>query len=96
MKKAYGGGHKTFNTSEGKRVVDVFSNGIAHESKVGYASKTKFIQKQIRKDVELVQSGEIEAAHWHFYRSPTTGKIGASKPLLKFLDECNIKYTIHY
>ena len=96
LKKAYGGEHKTFNTSEGKRVVDVFSNGIAHESKVGYASKTKFIQKQIRKDVELVQKGRIKAAHWHFYRSPTTGKIGASKPLLKFLDECNIKYTIHY
>ena len=96
LKKAYGGGHKTFNTSGGKRVVDVFANGIAHESKVGYVSKTQFIQKQIEKDVELVQTGKIKAAHWHFYRSPTTGKIGASRPLLKLLDDCNIKVTIHY
>ena len=96
LKKAYGGGHHTFNTSAGKRVVDVFANGIAHESKVGYASKTKFIQKQIEKDVELVRTGKIKAAHWHFYRSPTTGKIGASKPLLKLLGDCNIKVTIHY
>lgn len=58
----------------------MFANGIAHESKVGYVSKTQFIQKQIEKDVELVQ----------------TGKIGASRPLLKLLDDCNIKVTIHY
>lgn len=50
----------------------------------------------LEKDVELVQTGKIKAAHWHFYRSPTTGKIGASRPLLKLLDDCNIKVTIHY
>jgi len=67
---------------------------LMHRAKT--VSKTQFIQKQIEKDVELVQTGKIKAAHWHFYRSPTTGKIGASRPLLKLLDDCNIKVTIHY
>lgn len=46
----------------------------------------------------IVQRGEIKVAHWYFYRGPTTGEIGMSKPLQKFLDECCKKYNgkIHY
>ncbi len=48
------------------------------------------------KDAELITRGEINGAHWHFFRSGVTGKIGASKPLLDLLKEKGIKYTIHY
>lgn len=42
LKKAYGGvSQKYFSTSLGKRFIDQFANGIAHESKVGYTSLTK-------------------------------------------------------
>lgn len=67
----------------------------AHESKVGYTSLTKRVKTQILKDAELISSGAIDGAHLHFYKSAVTGKGGASKPLLKFLTENGISYTIH-
>ena len=96
LRKAVGGqSQKCFDTSMGRRFVDQFADGIAHESKVGYTSLTKRIRTQILKDAELLTGGDIKGAVWHFYKSSTTGKIGASKPLLKFLGENGIKYIIH-
>ena len=56
---------------------------------------TKRVKTQILKDEELIGE-EIKGAHWHFFRSSITGKIGPSEPLKKFLEERGIKYTIHY
>ena len=64
-------------------------------SKVGYQSLTKKIQLQIRKDAELVKNGDIDGATWHFFRSPITGKIGGSKPLINELKRNGIKVVIH-
>jgi len=91
-----GKSQQSFDTSLGKRYIDQFSNGIAHESKVGYTSLTQFVRNQVLKDVELIANGQIDESHWHFFRSGITGKIGASKPLLDFLTQNGIEYTIHY
>ncbi len=87
---------KKFSTSYGKRFVDRFSDGIAHESKVGYRSLDKFTKKQVLKDAELIKSGDIKGAEWHFFTSSVTGKGGPSKPLQKMLQSNGIKYTRHY
>jgi hypothetical protein len=80
------------------KAIDVFSEGVAHESKVGYVPLTDFVKKQILKDAELMNDAEsgVEAVKWHFYRSAITGKIGPSQPLLDFLTEHGIEYVIHY
>lgn len=92
-----GNGHKTYKTKYGKRVADVYvkKNNWIHESKVGYASKTKFIKKQVKKDAWLKKEKVVKGVKWHFFKSAKTGKIGASKPLLQYLKENKIPYEIH-
>lgn len=77
------------------RRIDVLADGVAHESKVGRVSLTAEIRKQIESDVHLIQNGDIQEAHWHFFASDVTKKMGPTKPLLDFLEEKGIKYTIH-
>jgi hypothetical protein len=69
--------------------------GTTHEARVGYQSLTPEVERQIRADGALLRSGRVSAAHWHFYASAVTNKIGASGPLLDRLDEEGIAYTIH-
>ena len=98
LAKSVGGEpQKFFSTGDGARFIDqyVMKNGIAHESKVGYTSLTKSVKRQILKDVELMNQKKIKGSTWHFYKSSVTGKIGASKPLLEFLEQNGIKYEIH-
>ncbi|GIP45167.1 hypothetical protein J45TS6_36260 [Paenibacillus sp. J45TS6] len=38
----------------------------------------------------------VKRVVWHFFRSTITGKIGGSKPLLKYLRENKIKIQYHY
>ena len=67
------------------------------DAKVGYTSLTKkFIGKQIQKDALLLKEGTIKGSQWHFFRSPVTGKIGATKPLLKELNRDGFKIIIHF
>lgn len=82
-------------TGKGGRYIDQLVNGVAHESKVGYQSLTSGIKEQIAKDVELIKSGEIDSSVWHFFKSPITGKGGASKQLLKELKNSGIETVIH-
>ena len=84
-----------FKTSSGGRYVDQLADGIAHESKVGYTSLSVRIETQILKDVELINTGQIDGAHWHFFTSEVTGKGGGSEPLLDYLSKNGISYTIH-
>ena len=81
--KKLGGSPQVYReTSKGARYIDQLVGDVAHESKVGYTSLTKKIKIQIAKDAELLDRKEIKSAVWHFYKSPKTGKIGATKPLL--------------
>jgi RHS repeat-associated protein len=91
LKKLGGKSQQTFDTSQGKRIVDQFSEGVAHESKVGYQSLTKGIKSQIQKDAELMKTKEIDGATWHFFESPVTGKGGPSKPLMDELKKMTLK-----
>ena len=96
LAKIVGGGetHAYFKTSLGRRFVDLLSDNIAHESKVGYTTLTKRVKTQILKDKELMIE-DVKGAHWHFFRSSITGKVGPSEPLKKYLEEHGIKYTIY-
>lgn len=85
----------TFKTSHGVRYVDVLKDGIAHEIKVGKVKWSEFYRNQILKDAELIKAGDITGAHWHFYPSEVTGKVGADLRILKMLEQNNIPYTIH-
>jgi len=89
LRKTYGGAKKTFKTSQGTRFVDNFAEGVAHEAKVGYKSATKFIKKQFAKDLELLgnASSGVKEVVWTFYKSPQTGKAGASKQLLELFEQ---------
>ena len=92
----YGGTSQAyFKTSQGGRYIDQLADGIAHESKVGYTTLTDRIRTQILKDAELINTGQIDGAHWHFFTSGVTNRGGASQPLLDFLIENGITYTIH-
>ncbi len=84
-----------FKTSQGGRYIDQLAGDIAYESKVGYTTLTDFVKKQILKDAELIKQGSIKGANWNFFMSDVTGKVGASKPLLDFLKQHGITYTIH-
>ncbi len=92
----YGGRPQAyFKTTQGGRYIDQLADGIAHESKVGYVTLTNRIRTQILKDAELIRIGQIDGAHWHFFTSGITNRGGASRPLLDFLKENGIAYTIH-
>lgn len=77
------------------RIVDVLADGVAHESKVGYKSLTPEVRHQIESDAYLVATGEIESAHWHFFASADTRKIGPSAEVVKLLNDHGIAFTIH-
>ncbi|TPG35401.1 FG-GAP-like repeat-containing protein [Flavobacterium pectinovorum] len=82
-------------TTLGGRYIDQLVEGVGNESKVGYTSLTKTISLQIAKDVELINTNQIKGATWYFFRSPVTGKIGASQPLLDALEKYGIKAIIN-
>ncbi len=84
-----------FRTSKGGRFVDQLVRGVAHESKVGRTSLTRAIRRQIAKDVELFQSGQVQGTMWNFFRSPVTGKIGPSGPLRSALEEAGFGIILH-
>jgi hypothetical protein len=95
LRKLGGQSQVFFRTSQGGRYVDQLVNGIAHESKVGYQTLTQSIQRQIAKDVELMATGQIKAAVWHFFTSPVTGQGGASAGLTQALQKAGIQIVIH-
>ena len=82
------------NSASSVRIFDVFVDGVAHESKVGYKTLSE-VEPQLRSDAYLLKTGQLEATHWHFFASPQTNKVGANSELLDRLDEAGIRCTIH-
>ncbi|MDF2667766.1 MAG: hypothetical protein K0R67_72 [Paenibacillus sp.] len=71
-------------------------DGLFHEAKFGYTSKTESIEHQIAKDLELIQTaGQVRGVVWHFFRDSRNGKLGPSKPLRKELEKRGIIVVIH-
>ena len=95
LKELGGESQVFFRTSQGGRYIDQLVEGMAHESKVGYTTLTQSVKTQIAKDAELTAGKEIKGAVWHFFKSPKTGLVGASKPLLDELKRKGIAYIIH-
>ncbi|HBO33786.1 MAG TPA: hypothetical protein DD636_03465 [Anaerolineaceae bacterium] len=81
---------KYFPKNLGKRYVDIYANRIAMESKVGYVPLTNSSKMQVLKDYFLLQNNRVQGVEWYFFKSPVTGKIGPSGPLLNFLNDHNI------
>ena len=84
-----------FSTNLGGRYVDQLVDGVANESKVGYQSLTAGNELQIMKDVDLIQSGQVNGATWHFFTSPVTGLGGPSAPLASSLEQNGITVVVH-
>lgn len=77
------------------RMFDLVVDGVAHEIKVGYVPWTTSVERQIRKDAWLVESGTVAGAHWHFLPSSYSNTVGADSRVLDALDAAGIPYTIH-
>lgn len=98
LKKYPGIPNKYFETTIGPggrcagRFIDVYYQGIAYESKVGYTCKTKFVVNEAMKDYSLMQKDMIKQSVWVFSSSPVTGRCGASGKLLALLDDLGIIY----
>lgn len=89
------------NTSRGMRIFDNVKNGKATEIKTGRTYNSKFVKKQVAKDVEAIRKGKIKSSHWRFEQSAKTGKLGPSKALEKTLSSANkatggkVTYSTH-
>ena len=78
-----------FATTLKNRVPDFLVDGVAHEAKAGLnVGLTSTIRKQILKDHELINTGQIDGAHWHFFQ-------GAKQEVLDFLTQHKIEFTVH-
>jgi len=84
-------------TTQGYRHLDLFSGGTAYESKVGYLKFSQAAVKQIKKDIEILQTVKkgVVNYEWHFFRSSITGKIGADVRLIQLLESGGIRIVIH-
>jgi hypothetical protein len=81
----------------GARFVDMFANGVAHESKVGYVAMDTELAHQISKDAILTQvhPNEVKGVVWHFFQSPVTGKGGPSGPVRDALRNAGVTIVYH-
>lgn len=78
-----------FRTTMGNRYVDRLINGVADEAKAGVnVGLTSSIRRQVLKDAELLATGQLRGAQWHFFQ-------GAQDDLLMFLKDNGIGYTVH-
>lgn len=88
LRRIYGGAKTTIRTESGLvREVDNLVGRVAHESKVGYTSASSHVRDEFARDLQLLAEGEVDEVVWTFFRSPRTGKIGASKPLQDMFEE---------
>ncbi|MEF3301615.1 hypothetical protein [Paenibacillus sp. GYB003] len=92
-----GGVQQDVKAPSGRRLLDVLdADGLMHEVKLGYTAKSKDIESQIVKDVEMMrQSTEVKGVVWHFFRKEKDGKVGPSKPLRQYLENQGIIVVIH-
>jgi hypothetical protein len=91
----------TMSTSIGVRKPDgipmgttVNSTDKLFESKVGLQDYKGSIIDQVTKDAELLVTKQVNEITWVFYRSPSTGKAGATEDLLQQLQKAGIKTQI--
>jgi len=96
LRDFFGGAPRSFSTSDGRRFVDNVVGRTAQESKVGRVGMSSELLRQMNKDVEIKKMySEIGELEWHFFKSPTTGKIGPTASVESKLRERGIRIVIH-
>jgi hypothetical protein len=83
----------TKETGESRKIDALDPDGIAHEAK--YTVNHKQAHQEILKDVELIRTGIIKGAVWHFFRIHKTGQIELTTALRKDLEEHGIIVVVH-
>jgi hypothetical protein len=85
----------TLGTSDGPRRIDVLTeNAGAIESKVGRTSADSSTLRQVNKDRELLENGDVASVAWEFRRSEQTGRIGPTPRLQAELEAAGIEIRI--
>ena len=90
---------RTFSTPWGNRIADAYNKGLHKigEAKYGYQGLSTFIQRQIAKDVWLLQNDpRVNSIEWHFYHSVKSGTHGLSNSLRSALKAAGIKIVEHF
>jgi hypothetical protein len=96
LREQFGGQKIKIETEDGVREIDCLTPDlVAREAKFGPQGDSTHIQWEIKKDVLLLESGQVKRVEWHFYRNEKTG-IGPSGPLLKRLKDAGIEIVMHY
>lgn len=82
------------STSYGERFIDVLdADGFAHEAK--YTVNKADTELQIKKDAELIRSGQVKGVVWHFFLLKNKGKFDTTPALLRELEENGIMVVYH-
>ena len=92
------GGHSQygFRTSLGRRVVDTFADNTIMEAKTGFVAYSGRIMEQIEKDKLIMREfPQVRRAVWHFFKSDTTGKLGADQRVFDALRGAGIEVVFH-
>ena len=95
LRNAYRGIKRSLETPMGRRIVDSFSKRVIREAKYGYQGLSQFIQREIDKDVWLLNNTDIKRVEWHFYWSQVSNTGGLSAPLRNELLRHGIKIVFH-
>ena len=83
-------------TNLGGRFLDQYvpESSAGFEAKTGFQYLSQSNAMQIAKDNELLSTGQLNSMEWRFYRSPVTGQVGGSGPLLQALNDLGIVYRM--
>ncbi len=83
------------NGEKGGRYVDLYNDGVAYESKVGYTCLSQRVRMQILKDGWLLQNGMVDEVVWVFTESSFSGTVGATQSVFDLLSQYGIHYVVH-
>ena len=81
---------QNYRVTGGLRRIDVVDGVTGIESKVGRTGITARVRQEVARDIKILRSGQLDQIEWVFTRSPTTGKIGPTKPLEDLLNKHGI------
>lgn len=100
IEETYGGTPQKYfetwvNGVKGGRYVDLYNDGVAYESKVGYTCLSQRVRMQILKDGWLLQNGMVDEVVWVFTESSISGTVGATQSVFDLLSQYGIHYVVH-
>ncbi|HEI2620398.1 TPA: RHS repeat protein [Escherichia coli] len=81
---------QNYRVTGGLRRIDVVDGVTGIESKVGRTGLTTRVRQEVARDIKILRSEQLDQIEWVFTRSPTTGKIGPTKPLEDLLNKHGI------